>query len=401
MISFGTNIKKSIEEPMTPETLSAIAERIKNDSKLSDETEKLRLLKSIDKKAYQIRKTNLPYICTSVFKNGLRRKSNFLYASRMILDIDHCNQNISELKEKIICDPMVSLAFISPGGDGIKVILTFDKRITSEKKYKSIYQHIATEFGNKHDIYKYIDVKTHDPERVCFICHDSTVHINQNSQTVSTNISINTDTPEISFNQQNTFSASTILSDPSVLIILTDDELIALFDTFSATELLSLHNALENHPGKENFISVRKVLSSRLKKAPKPDPVEKDEMDQIRKKLNPNARIKAKPSYYVPEILNEVIPAIELKAKETGITLKEAHNISYGKKLLFTFKEKFAEVNLFYGKHGFKVVITSKRGYNHTLAEITELLIHNVLTLTDFESQSDEKELEELLKLLS
>lgn len=404
MISYGTDIRKSIEKPMIQEKLSAITQRIKTDLTLKEETEKLRLLRSIDKQVYQMKKVQLPYICTSIFKEGKRKKNCFIYAKRMILDVDHCStdqNDLFELKKTIDNDPQVAMAFISPGGDGIKVILTFDKKIISEDLYREVYKHTAVAFGRRHDIIKYIDIKTHDPERVCFICHDESVYLNEKSIPVLTDITSVGNTEELTFEEAESFSFNAINNDPSILILLTEEKLKQLFSTFKAKELLTLHDTLKNHPGKTNFEAVNTILASQLKKAPKPDPVKDEEMTEIRKKLNPDARIKTKPSYYVPQILNDVIPAITTKAKEIGLALKEVNDISYGKKLLFTYKNKFAEVNLFYGKHGFKVVITSKRGYDATLAEITELLIDNVLAETDFVMQSTDKDLEELLQLLS
>lgn len=61
---------------------------------------------------------------------------------------------------------------------------------------------------------------------------------------------------------------------------------------------------------------------------------------------------------------------------QRDITITEIRNINYGKKLRFKIGFKQAEINLFFGKHGFTVVQSPRTGtdpdLNNLMAEVVE-----------------------------
>ncbi|MDD3012025.1 MAG: hypothetical protein PHU97_11980, partial [Bacteroidales bacterium] len=173
------------------------------------------------------------------------------------------------------------------------------------------------------------------------------------------------------------------------------------FSALAANQLLQLHHLIENLAEKELYKETLQILAQKVKKAPPPDPVSSDDLEKIRKKLNPDARIKSTISYYVPEILHETIGPITQKAEETGLSIKNVGDISYGKKITFEFKHHVAEINLFYGKNGFKVVKSPKRGHYPPLAEVAFLLVHNAIAQMNFDPTPADEDLQNLLDLLA
>lgn len=103
-------------------------------------------------------------------------------------------------------------------------------------------------------------------------------------------------------------------------------------------------------------------------------------MEQIRQRLNPK---QAKPlelqPVVVPAILNDLIDDIKSYIEETGLQVSEVINIQYGKKLRVSLGLKQAEVNLFYGKRGFSVVISPRRGTNSELNDLVAELLRSFI----------------------
>ena len=103
-------------------------------------------------------------------------------------------------------------------------------------------------------------------------------------------------------------------------------------------------------------------------------------MEQIRQRLNPK---QAKPlelqPVVVPAILNDLIDDIKSYIEETGLQVSEVINIQYGKKLRVSLGLKQAVVNLFYGKRGFSVVISPRRGTNSELNDLVAELLRSFI----------------------
>ncbi len=96
----------------------------------------------------------------------------------------------------------------------------------------------------------------------------------------------------------------------------------------------------------------------------------------MNKKLDP--RIKDKPekkAAYVPEELKEIMDALREYITEKGIAVDQIIGIQYGQKIRCHVGVRKAEVNLFYGKHGFSIVQSPRTG---TDGESNELLADSV-----------------------
>ena len=82
---------------------------------------------------------------------------------------------------------------------------------------------------------------------------------------------------------------------------------------------------------------------------------------------------------FVPQQLDEIMVELKKYVEDTGIILYEVKNIQYGKKLRFKMGQKLAEINLFYGKHGFSVVQSPKTGTSAELNGLMSQLVNSFI----------------------
>jgi hypothetical protein len=128
------------------------------------------------KKASEI-KSNLPAITISAtFKE--RRKIDCVdkYSGLLHLDYDKL-ENAEEVKTNLISIPYTYSAFISPSGNGVKVLVKCDNDISSHK----------SAFNSLRDYYDKIvgvqsDKSVKDITRLCFVSYDHDLYLNENSE---------------------------------------------------------------------------------------------------------------------------------------------------------------------------------------------------------------------------
>lgn len=296
----------------------------------------LRTILSIDPQKYRKLKTQLPYFCTSIFNPAFRKSDNFASTQYLVLDFDHiaeANINIAELKQRIGDDERVALLFVSPGGNGLKVLFKLSEKCFDKGKYTMFYKLFAKKFSDKYNIMQIIDIRTADVARACFL-------------------SVDTDA----------------IYNPVPLPIIISD-----YINF---------NNLDEIKFAENIISEINVEDKKKKKEQneqKENALPDDILLQIKKKLNPNIKVKKKKQIFVPEKLNEVIQKIEEKSNEVGLKMAVVTNINYGKKIKFEAGQYWCEINIFYGKKGFSIVKTPKNGSSTELADTANLLLCDIL----------------------
>ncbi len=124
----------------------------------------------------QLKLQLLPYFNMGQFKNSIRDNAHFERTQHIILDADHIGvEKIAQLKEQLKQDPTVSLAVISPSGDGMKVMYKLQTPITDEARYRSIYSYQGELFKQKYGLdVDHVD----DPARACFVTYDPEVYVN-------------------------------------------------------------------------------------------------------------------------------------------------------------------------------------------------------------------------------
>ena len=148
--------------------IAVIYERIKN-GKSKEIVEKIR--KEPDKKIRTELKKMLPSICFSgIFE---RRANNAIiqHSGLVCIDFDHVN-NLNEFKETIKSDVHTFISFVSPSGDGLKVVIKIPANIeTHAASCKSLKKYYKSE---KLDNFE-------DVARVCFESYDPDIYMNKDS----------------------------------------------------------------------------------------------------------------------------------------------------------------------------------------------------------------------------
>lgn len=334
MISAGTSIT-SLNDQLVKCPVDNLYNAIKNPKPaIEAKVRQLLATRQIDKKRYDQLKKELPYLVCGQFNPPFRRTENFAFTEYFFVDIDHIKEKgfeLSDLRLRLQTDDRVVLSFLSPSGDGLKLLFKFSERCHDSGLYKIFYKKFVQQFSIQYSLEQVIDKCTNDVCRACFISIDPNVYYNKEAQTVN-------------------------LKD--------------YVDETNSDDLFGLNHKQKNTEQKQQPTP------------PTDDSVSADPDDstmaQIRAILKMRAP-KAEKSYYVPEQLDSLITIIVPQIENQGIKVSEIRNISYGKQLTFILGFKKAEVNIFYGKKGVSVVKSAKNGtdaeLNTLVAELIEMII--------------------------
>ena len=332
MLLFGTNIQSAADE------LKKVQEEYLYNSlrnpkpTIAATIQQLRIVYSMDAKAYAQLKRRLPYFVCGQFNPPFRRKENFAYTESFILDFDHLSSkqlSMKTIRDNIVKDEQVMMCFTSPSEDGLKVMFRLKERCYDAGLYSIFYKAFAATFAMRHNLTQVTDSKTSDVARACFISIDPNAYFNPNSIPVDIKAYLDESNPDL---------------------------------------LFKIKHEQDEHD--------KVIKKSDDKQAPLPKDPDKDILTRIRQQLNPKAQLPVEQHpAYVPEQLNEIIAELKLFIEETGLQVSEIINIQYAKKIRARLGQKEAEVNLFYGKRGFSVVISPRLGTNEELNELLADLI--------------------------
>lgn len=291
----------------------------------------LRIVYSLNARGYSELKRQLPYFVCGTFNPPFRRLDNFAYTESFILDFDHLTSkklNLDETRAKIVADNRVYMCFASPSMDGLKVMFRLKERCYDKGIYALFYKEFATRFASQMSLEQVVDSRTSDVTRACFISVDHKAYYNPQAEAVNMDAFVN------------------------------DSEPLTSFD-----------------------IKRQQIKDDKQKKAlakPMPTDPTKDVLDKIRATLRPKV-IPAKREVFVPKQLEDIVSAMKEYIVNKGIILTDIVNIQYGKKIKATVGLRQAEVNLFYGKRGYSVVESPRRGtddeFNSLLADIIRSFI--------------------------
>ena len=118
-------------------------------------------------------KRQLPYVTWSgVFNKRAKDDATFLHSGLLCLDFD----NVSDLKAaraKVEKDPFVMVAFTSPGGAGLKVVL---KIAADGDQHEQAFRAAVHYFKTKYNLTA--DESGKDVSRACFLSHDPALYCN-------------------------------------------------------------------------------------------------------------------------------------------------------------------------------------------------------------------------------
>ena len=325
MLTIYTGQNIATAAPMQPTAWEDVVARLRNDRKLAELVARLRRVRTLDRESYTRLKTTLPYFCTSQFAEHLRRTDHFEMAEAWVLDADHCaadDVGLARLKTRIGADPRVALCFVSPGGDGLKMLFILDEPCMQTKQFAEAYQAFAHKFAAEYDLLDSIDRVTHDVTRACFMSHDPQLYYNPIPDRV---------------------------------------HWADYLPKFVPPPPTSPTLPFAEHPNESHDIrpDVYQDILATLKASKRPRPAPRP--------------------IHVPEALNYVLEVIGVPLAEFGINIEEVTNIQYGKRIRMSDPKHTAECNVFYGKLGFSVVGVPRRNYHQGLMELCVYLIRQAL----------------------
>ncbi|MBP7077473.1 MAG: PriCT-2 domain-containing protein [Bacteroidales bacterium] len=171
-------------------SFDVIVEAIRT-GKLREKVEMLRqLLQEGNQKEYSQSKKQLPAFTPSGrFEGG--RKAEFLqeYSRLIILDIDKV-ENLAEITEKARNCPYTYTCFVSPGGNGLKILVKTDNSV---QKHREAFLRVQQYYEKL--LNTVIDPSGKDVTRLCFFSWDPELFINPESETfnIKNNMSIKSD----------------------------------------------------------------------------------------------------------------------------------------------------------------------------------------------------------------
>lgn len=335
MISVGTNVRNNTE-PLMKVTPDYIFNALRNPKpNFESRIRQLRVVRQLNEAQYASLKQQLPYFVCATFNPPFRKSDNFAYTQYFVIDIDHIGAKgliIGDLKAKIISDPRTLLCFVSPGEDGLKVMMRLKDKCYDAGVYSVFYKRFVSDFSTQYNLQQVVDAKTSDVARACFMSVDRHAYYNPSAEPV----------------------------DMSRVINLMD-----------SSELLRQKKAAEK--------DIKELPSQDAPRLREPD---EDSMDKVRQllKMRQKKQAPVAQDVYVPEILNQLEEKLRNYVNDVGFTISEIINIQYGKKIRAELGLKKAEVNLFYGKKGFSVVVSPRTGtdesLNSLLAETVQTFIN-------------------------
>lgn len=168
-------IFKDIHSTSTPyfKEIEIIIERIKN----GQSKELITKIRSATKEERNHLKKSLPSICFSGKFSKRNAESCLEHSGYICLDFDAFpNEKImNENRAILLKDKYTHSLFISPGGDGLKLIVKIPAEMQNHKKYFDKLK----EYYNS----QYFDSKTSDICRVCYESYDPDLYFNKNSST--------------------------------------------------------------------------------------------------------------------------------------------------------------------------------------------------------------------------
>ncbi len=332
MIMTGQNIMVK-DDPLQKIKVEYLYHKLLNPNpEIEARIRQLRIIRELDPKQYGNLKRQLPYIVCGMFNPAVRKSDYFAYNEYFIVDIDHIGEkelSIEILKSKFKQDKRVVLCFVSPGQDGLKLMFRLKERCYDAGIYSVFYKLFLAKLGVEYNIEQVIDTRTSDVARACFLSMDSETYFNSEADTIDLNQYLNTD---------------------------------------NVSEMFRIKKEVE---AKFPVVSEKKDVVSSL---------DDEALLKIKSLLRPDLKqLLEKKEAFVPQQLEDVMEGLIAYIEPTGIIIKEITGINYGKKMQFLSGLKQAEINIFWGKKGYSVVQSPRRGTNAELNQLMADLIQQYI----------------------
>lgn len=331
MIWYGSNIQSPADR-LEKLQEAQLYHRLRNPKPHTASTmQQLRTVYTIDARRYAELKRTLPYVVCATFNPPFRLGDNFAFTERFILDFDHLASkqlDISQLRQRLCHDSRVMLCFTSPSQDGLKVMLSLKERCYDRGLYTLFYKAFAAQFARQMGLDQVLDQRTADVTRACFLSIDPDAYYNPDAEPVDMKTFIDADQP------------------------------LAIADMKRDQD-----KAARQQPAPQQ---------------PRPSDPTGEAMQAIREKLLGHP-VKPEPKAYVPPQLDDLIGPLTDYIQQTGIVVSEIINIQYAKKIRAKLGLRQAEINLFYGRRSYSVVVSPRRGTDDELNQLLADLTHAFL----------------------
>ena len=122
-------------------------------------------------------KTNLPSICFSGTFSKREDKGLIYHSGLIAIDFDHLGDRLHDLKEQLSKEKYTFLLFISPSGDGLKLVV----KIPANVKTHSLSAAALTDYYQDEKLDEFKDVS-----RICFESYDPDIYYNPDSEIFTT-----------------------------------------------------------------------------------------------------------------------------------------------------------------------------------------------------------------------
>lgn len=180
MISFGFNVRNNNLKRIE---ISDLIKTIRSSIELRKLTSALRNLQT-DEERRRFKIANLPYFNMGIFNNNVRSDFNLMSTKFFVVDCDYMEKNkLIKVMDLLAGDDYVYFAFISPSGNGLKIVFELDDEITDIKIFNQAYKAFCYGFAQTYGVLP--DEKTCDPSRACFLAYDPNVIVHKNHNQVS------------------------------------------------------------------------------------------------------------------------------------------------------------------------------------------------------------------------
>ena len=183
-VSLFQDFHKYVEDA----TIISVIERIKSDEFKSEITKVHQAdLEGNDDLVKKLKNKLLAFTPSGVFNNGRKSEAINEYSQFIILDFDKLSLSaLKEAKNNAILAPYTFAAFISPSGNGLKIIVKVD---SSLEFHKTAFEQVANYYEQALNIT--IDSSGKDVSRLCFISWDDDCYINENGDVFNVAIESN------------------------------------------------------------------------------------------------------------------------------------------------------------------------------------------------------------------
>lgn len=192
LVTYDTRVTRKDAEAER-KALSWIVEQIRTSPDLQESVEIIRAQPSSDRR-HELKKKLLPYFTFFQFSNNIRKKEFFQRVKFILMDLDHVSGRMDELRGKMRQDPEIFMFFVSPNGDGLKIVFALDRDITSEAEYKPVYQRFRALIKERYGV-ETDDIK--DVARACYLSYDPDLFVNHSASVSSVSAGEQTAPPSI------------------------------------------------------------------------------------------------------------------------------------------------------------------------------------------------------------